>query len=311
MTASEAAARASGRRAGLPRCGRRAGRASPVMEDGVRRRRRPLTPNPDIRPLAPTPRCRGGYRISGCHPCRVVRRLRRAQDGGGVEEHPRGRCVRRPALRRDRHRYGGGRRHARPPARSVRQAGAAARTRGLPAAGAGQLGLHRGVRHGQVPRAGVLVRPARRRVPARGQLLRRRQHQVLRRGAVPAAARRTSASSATTAASPRPGRSTTTTSSRTTPRPSTSTSCTAGTARTRPRARPARSTAIRRCSTSRGSSSSATTWRSRGCTRSTCRSACDLTQDDARRGPPATACASAATGSTASPACWAPSPTPR
>ena len=44
-----------------------------------------------------------------------------------------------------------------------------------------------GVRPRQVPRAGGLVRPARPRVPARGQLLRRREHQVLRRGAVPAA----------------------------------------------------------------------------------------------------------------------------
>ena len=41
---------------------------------------------------------------------------------------------------------------------------------------------------GQVPGAGVLAGPPRRRVPAGGQLLRRRQHQVLRRGAVPAAA---------------------------------------------------------------------------------------------------------------------------
>ena len=41
---------------------------------------------------------------------------------------------------------------------------------------------------GEVPRAGVLVRQARRRVPARGQLLRRREHEVLRGGAVPAAA---------------------------------------------------------------------------------------------------------------------------
>ena len=104
-----------------------------------------------------------------------------------AQEYPRGRCVRRPALRRDRHRHGGGRRHVRPPARSVRQAGPVARTRRLPAARARQLGLHRGVRQGQVPGAGVLARPARPRVPAGGQLLRRRQHQVLRCGAVPAA----------------------------------------------------------------------------------------------------------------------------
>ena len=64
----------------------------------------------------------------------------------------------------------------------------------------------------------------------------------------------------------------TTTWSRTTRRPSTSTWCTAATARTPPRGRPAPSTRTRRCSTSHASSSSATTWRSRACTRSTCRS---------------------------------------
>jgi hypothetical protein len=70
-------------------------------------------------------------------------------------------CVRRPAVRRDRHRYGGRRRHVRPPHRSVRQANPVTRTRGLPAARARQLGLHRCVRRGQVPGAGVLARPAR------------------------------------------------------------------------------------------------------------------------------------------------------
>ena len=84
---------------------------------------------------------------------------------------------------------------------------------------------------------------------------------------------RTSASCATPAGSPRHGRSATTSSSRTTPRPSTCTACTASTARTRPRARPRSSTCTRRCSTSPGSSSCPTIWRSRGCTRSTCRSA--------------------------------------
>ena len=157
---------------------------------------------------------------------------------------------------------------------------------GLPAAGAGQLGLHRGLRHGQVPRTGVLVRPARRRVPAGGQLLRRRQHQVLRRGAVPAAARglrrappprRHLAGLADRLRRPgavlHPGRAPV------------------------PGARPARRgpdrgagqravRATRRSSTSRGSSSSATTWRSRACTRSTCRSASTSTQDDARPGHP-------------------------
>ena len=125
------------------------------------------------------------------------------------------------------------------------QAGPAPRTRRLPAAGAGQLGLHRRLRQGQVPGPGVLVRPARPRVPAGGQLLRRRQHQVLRRRAVPAAPR-----GLRRAAPPRrhlagladrlrgPG-------AVLHRRPSTSTWCTAGTARTRPRARRARSTRIR------------------------------------------------------------------
>ena len=115
---------------------------------------------------------------------------------------------------------------------------------------------------------------ARRRVPAGGQLLRRRQHQVLRRGAVPAAPaglrrapppRRHLPGLADRLRRPgavlHPGRA------------------------PLPRARPARRgpdrgagqravRATRRSSTSRGSSSSATTWRSRACTRSTCRSAC-------------------------------------
>ena len=150
-------------------------------------------------------------------------------------------------VRRHHHRHRRRRRHARPPVGPLRQTGPARRARRLPAARAGQLGLHRRVRQGQVPGPGVLARQARQRIPAGGQLLRRRQHQVLRRGAVPAAARRTSASCVTTAASRRPGRSATPTWSRTTPRRSTSTWCTASTARTRRRGRRARSTPSRRC----------------------------------------------------------------
>ena len=91
---------------------------------------------------------------------------------------------------------------------------------------------------------GVLVRQARQPVPPRGQLLRRGQHQVLRRRPLPAPAR-----GLRRAAPPRrhlPGlaRSATRTWSPTTPRPSTSTSCTGGTARTPPKDRPARSTPI-------------------------------------------------------------------
>ena len=65
-------------------------------------------------------------------------------------------------------------------------------------------------------------------------VLRRRQHQVLRRDPVPPARARLRRGAATTAASRPPGRSPTTTSSPTTPRPSGSTSCTARPARTRP-----------------------------------------------------------------------------
>ena len=132
--------------------------------------------------------------------------------------------------------------------------------------------LRRGLRPGQVPAPRVLVRPARQRVPAGGQLLRRRQHEVLRRGAVPAAARGLRRAASTTTGSRRPGRSTTRTSSRTTPRPSTSTGSTDGTARTRPRVRTAPTTPTRPSSTRRGSSSCPTTWRSRACIPSTSRS---------------------------------------
>ena len=131
---------------------------------------------------------------------------------------------------------------------------------------------------GEVPAPRVLVRPAPQRVPARGQLLRRRQHEVLRGGAVPAAAGGLRRAASTTTGSRRPGRSTTPTSSRTTPRPSTSTGCTGGTARTRSRARTAPTTRTRRSSTSRASSSCPTTWRSRACIPSTCRSASTSTR---------------------------------
>ena len=74
-----------------PLCGRRAGRASPGWDDGARRRRHPPVPRiRTFRPLAAHFTVPGGYPISGCHPWWVVRRLRRAEDGGGVEEHPRG-----------------------------------------------------------------------------------------------------------------------------------------------------------------------------------------------------------------------------
>lgn len=52
------------------------------------------------------------------------------------------------------HKGVGGRGHAGPPAGAFGQAGANARTRRLPAPGAGQLGVHRRVHAGQVPRSG-------------------------------------------------------------------------------------------------------------------------------------------------------------
>ena len=123
---------------------------------------------------------------------------------------------------------------------SERREGALAGARAVPAPRARQLEQRGGVRPRQVPRARGLVRPARPRVPARGQLLRRGQHQVLRRRAVPAAA-----GGLRRAAPPRWDLAgladlATTTWSPTTPKPSTSTWCTASTGRTRPRARPAR-----------------------------------------------------------------------
>ena len=117
---------------------------------------------------------------------------------------------------------------------------------------------------GEVPDAKEVWRDARRQAAASAhQLLRRRQHQILRRGAVPAARARTSASCATTAASRRPGRSATTISSRTTPRRSGSIRCTASAATIRPSRRRARRIRIPRSATSRASSSCTTTSRGR------------------------------------------------
>ena len=127
-------------------------------------------------------------RHPGSHPGEVMRRATACRTVSPVDEHPRRRRVRqRPALRRHRDRHRRGRRHVRPPPRPVRQARAATRTRRLPPARTGQLGLHRRFREGQVPGPGVLARPPRPRVPARGQLLRRGEHEVLRRRPVPAA----------------------------------------------------------------------------------------------------------------------------
>ena len=115
---------------------------------------------------------------------------------------------------------------------------------------------------------------ARRRVPAGGQLLRRRQHQVLRRGAVPAAP-----AGLRRAPPPRrdlPGVADRVRRSGAVLHPGRAPLRRARPARRGPdrRVTPAPTTATRRCSTNRGSSSSATTSRSRACTRSTSRSAC-------------------------------------
>ena len=50
---------------------------------------------------------------------------------------------------------------------------------------AGQLGLDRGIRQWQVPRSGILAGQPWRGVPTRGQLLRRREHEILRSCPVP------------------------------------------------------------------------------------------------------------------------------
>ena len=93
------------------------------------------------------------------------------------------------------------------------------------------------------------------------ELLRRRQHQVLRRGAVSAAQGGLRRAARTTAACRPRGRSATTSSSRTTRRPSTSIRCTASAAWIRPSRGRARPTASRPSSTSRASSSCTTTSR--------------------------------------------------
>ena len=132
-------------------------------------------------------------------------------------------------------------------------------------------------------------------VPAPPAVLRRRQHEVLRRDPVPPARARLRRRSATTAASRPRGRSPTRTSSPTTRRPSGSTSCTGRRERTRP-SRGARATSrTRRSRTSRASSSCTTTSSGPAIHRSTCPSASTWTRRIPR---PAAACA--ATASTAS-----------
>ncbi len=93
------------------------------------------------------------------------------------------------ALRRDHHRDGGRRRNARAYPGRLGQADPAAGPRRLPAPGATELGSPPGVRGRAVHLQGHLVRRRRQAVPAAGALLRRRGHQALRRGPVPAAPR--------------------------------------------------------------------------------------------------------------------------
>ena len=119
----------------------------------------------------------------------------------------------------------------------------------------------------------VVARRGRRAAPSPHQLLRRRQHQVLRRGAVPAAPgglrgaqalRRDLARVADRLRGP---------GALLHARPSSSTTCTASGAKTRPTRPPARRTRTPPSATSRASSSSATTSSASGSGRSTCRSA--------------------------------------
>ena len=130
----------------------------------------------------------------------------------------------------------------------------------------------------------------RRRVPTGGQLLRRREHQVLRGRVVPAAPRglrrdhpprRHLTGVAHRLRRPR---------ALLHARPSSSTRCTGATARTRRRGPPASSTPSRRSRTRRGSSSSATTWRRPACIRSTCRSASTCTRTTTARPTRRSAC---------------------
>ena len=182
----------------------------------------------------------------------------------------------RHALRRHHHRNGRRRRHARLRARPDRQAHPAPRARRLRAPREGQL------EHAQPStsrpkyntkdvwhdREGQAAAPAH-------ELLRRRQHQVLRRGAASACAREDFGElrhhGGLSPAWPielRRARAVLHA------RPSASITCTATAAKTRPsrpRARPYPHPAV--SATSRAFSSSATTSRPRGCSRSTCRSA--------------------------------------
>ena len=147
-------------------------------------------------------------------------------------------------LRRDHHRHGRRRRHARPASRAVGQADPAARARRLAAARAAEL-----ARAGRVRRQPLrLARHVVRRRAASRSSRRSTTSSAARRSSTArrstGCARRTSASCATTTASRRPGRSPTTSSSRTTRRPSSSTRCTARAARIRPSRRRARRTRI-------------------------------------------------------------------
>ena len=150
----------------------------------------------------------------------------------------------------------------------------------------GQLELARGQRRGEVPHQGGVARQGRQAAPSAHQLLRRRQHQVLRRGAVPPARARTSASCGITAACRRRGRSATTSSSRTTPRPSTCIRCTASAASIRPsrgRARRIRFPAVSH--EPRIQQLHDDLSRQRACGRSTCRSASCSTRANPQQQP--------------------------
>ena len=127
-----------------------------------------------------------------------------AQSAAGKPSTPWGRRATRPrqsstfgpwanshaflALRRHHHRLRRGRRHPVPPAGALRQADPAARARRLRAEGAGQLEHQGGQRGGEVPDQGALAGQGREGPASAHQLLGGRQHEVLRRRAVPAPA---------------------------------------------------------------------------------------------------------------------------
>ena len=200
----------------------------------------------------------------------------RADRGRGANHRPRAawRSTDDGFLRRDHHRDGRRRRHARTAPRAVGQADPPARAR--------RLASPRAVRTGPRTTSSSTTATSRRTPGTTRRASRSSPRSTTSSAERPSStaprstgcARRTSASCATTTASRRRGRSPTTSSSPTTRWPSSSTRCTARAVRTRPSRRRARRTRSRRSRTSRGSSSSRTTSPRPATTRSTRRAGC-------------------------------------